>query len=75
MIGCPCGGFTFPASERRRGLVLRYERCGACGRCDRWRLEKGGVCISERQSARREYRTITEPFPNDSRTIGERGAR
>ena len=56
MIGCPCGGFTVSASERNPGLVLKYERCGSCGRCGRWRLHQDGTLVTEGEQARRELR-------------------
>lgn len=30
---CPCGNATTPARNKRDPAILRYERCGACGRC------------------------------------------
>ena len=55
MIGCPCGGFTASASERKRGAVLKYERCGACGRCGQWRYEHDGTLVAEGEQARRQF--------------------
>lgn len=68
MIGCPCGGFTVSASERERGLILKYQRCGACGRCARWRFERDGSLVSEGETARREYRAArtNRETPNES---------
>ncbi len=45
MMGCECGGFTARAKEVRGGAVLRYERCGTCGRCGRWVLAVHGRVV------------------------------
>jgi len=56
MKSCPCGGRTVRASEGDSGMVLKYERCGACGRCGGWRLSLQGEPAAVGEDARRQYR-------------------
>lgn len=66
MKGCPCGGHTVPASERKTGMVLKYERCGACGRCGGWRLSWRGEPVAVGEEARQQYRGPGTPSDSTS---------
>lgn len=53
---CDCGGRTMPASARENGATLRWECCGACGRCDAYALKVEGVQAASGQAGRRAFR-------------------
>lgn len=55
MMACPCGGLTVKDGAKRRGVSLRWERCGSCGRCGKFRLQAGGQVISRGEVARRSF--------------------
>lgn len=55
MSVCPCGGVTIPAKEKKLNAVLRYSRCGACGRCGAWELHMCGQRLCRGELARRAF--------------------
>ena len=58
MIGCKCGGFTHRKAERAQEVSLRWQQCGACGRCDLYELRLGRAVVSKGQAARRTWRKL-----------------
>ena len=60
MIGCECGGFTSRVKQAHGGAVLAYERCGSCGRCDRWVLTVDGKRTLTGVSARLAFRRLCD---------------
>lgn len=55
MMACPCGGLTVKDQARRRSALLRWERCGSCGRCGRYRLRVAGRIAAHGEVARRAF--------------------
>jgi hypothetical protein len=52
---CSCGGFTLKQKTKRDGLALRFEWCGACGRCDKFTLWAQGIVLTRGEVARRAF--------------------
>ncbi len=59
-MGCPCGGQTVLTTERCRGHMLLYQRCGDCGRCARYVLKRGAEVLAIETEAQRRYLEVKE---------------
>lgn len=59
MIGCNCGGFTVRKQAAAGSKTLSWEQCGACGRCDAWKLRDGKAIVAHGEAARRQFRDET----------------
>lgn len=57
---CACGGRTVPDSARLARTVLRWERCGCCGRCDGFALYIDRAIVATGQLARLTFRDAEE---------------
>lgn len=53
---CPCGNATSPRKEVSGVASLKYERCGACGRCGQFDLHVGGDVVAQGEPARSLFR-------------------
>lgn len=57
---CSCGGMMVDRESVRAALELRltYQECGACGRCDGWRLYVDGALTDAGQNARQRFNAL-----------------
>ena len=54
-MSCGCGGHPMAQKAARQGLVLRWQCCGACGKCGRFALWAAGVRLTGGEVARRLF--------------------